>query len=118
MRAKKPAGEQSGQDAEINFKASQRPAVLADAFFSGWKVPDPRGADRVPRASRLRSSKSDDAVSTSAAAVTVRAGSPQPDISSAEALERALLSAKSVIYAVGLSGVHFARVLDRLGRNR
>jgi molybdate transport system substrate-binding protein len=54
-----------------------------------------------------------------AAAVTVRAGSPKLDISSAEALKRALLAAKSIVYADpargGLSGVHFARVLDRLG---
>jgi molybdate transport system substrate-binding protein len=54
-----------------------------------------------------------------AAALTVRAGSPKPDISSAEALKRSLLAAKSIVYADpargGLSGVHFARVLDRLG---
>ena len=54
-----------------------------------------------------------------AAAVTVRAGSPKPDISSPEALKRSLLAARSIVYTDpargGLSGVHFARVLDRLG---
>jgi molybdate transport system substrate-binding protein len=58
-------------------------------------------------------------VAAIAAAVTVRADSPKPDISSAEALKRSLLAAKSIVYADpargGLSGVHFARVLDRLG---
>jgi molybdate transport system substrate-binding protein len=52
-------------------------------------------------------------------AVTVRAGAPKPDISSAEALKRSLLDAKSIVYADpakgGASGVHFAHVLDQLG---
>jgi molybdate transport system substrate-binding protein len=54
-----------------------------------------------------------------AVAVTARAGAPKPDISSADALKRSLLAAKSIVYADpakgGLSGVYFARVLDRLG---
>jgi molybdate transport system substrate-binding protein len=52
-------------------------------------------------------------------AVTVRAGGPKPDISSADALKRSLLAAKSVVYADpakgGASGVHFAHVIDKLG---
>ncbi|MBV9970797.1 MAG: substrate-binding domain-containing protein [Xanthobacteraceae bacterium] len=54
-----------------------------------------------------------------AVAVTARAGAPKPDISSPDALKRSLLAAKSVVYADpakgGLSGVYFARVLERLG---
>ena len=54
-----------------------------------------------------------------AVALTARAGAPKPDISSVDALKRSLLSAKSIVYADpakgGLSGVYFARVLDRLG---
>jgi molybdate transport system substrate-binding protein len=52
-------------------------------------------------------------------AVAVRAGAPKPDISSADALKRTLLAAKSVVYADpakgGASGVHFAHVVDQLG---
>ena len=51
--------------------------------------------------------------------VAVRKGAPKPDISSPEALKRALLAAKSIAYgnpAQGsASGIHFAKVLDRLG---
>jgi molybdate transport system substrate-binding protein len=51
--------------------------------------------------------------------VVVRKGAPKPDISTPEALKRALLAAKSITYldpaAGGTSGVHFANVLDRLG---
>jgi molybdate transport system substrate-binding protein len=46
----------------------------------------------------------------------VRTGAPKPDISSAEALKRALLNAKSVGYPrEGASGIHFLSVVDRLG---
>lgn len=49
----------------------------------------------------------------------VRKGAPKPDISSPEALKRALLAAKSITYldpaTGGISGAHFEKVLDRLG---
>jgi molybdate transport system substrate-binding protein len=51
--------------------------------------------------------------------VFVRKGAPKLDISSPEALKRTLLAAKSITYSNpalgGASGVHFAKVLDRLG---
>jgi molybdate transport system substrate-binding protein len=48
--------------------------------------------------------------------VEVRAGSPKPDISSVEALKRALLDAKSIGYLKqGASGVYVASMIDRLG---
>jgi molybdate transport system substrate-binding protein len=56
---------------------------------------------------------------SAAVGLAVRAGAPKPDISSPEALKRSLLAAKSISYADaakgGLSGVQFARVLERLG---
>jgi molybdate transport system substrate-binding protein len=58
-------------------------------------------------------------VALSGIGVAVRKGSPKPDISSPEALKRALLAAKSITYGDpaqgGASGPHFAKVLDRLG---
>lgn len=50
--------------------------------------------------------------------VAVRADAPVPDISTPEALKRALLQAKSIVYVdptKGTSGKHFAGVLQRLG---
>ena len=51
--------------------------------------------------------------------VAIRAGAAKPDISSIEAFKRTLLAAKSIVYtdpAVGgTSGIHFEKVLDRLG---
>jgi len=51
--------------------------------------------------------------------LAVRNGAPKPDISSPEALKRTLLAAKSIAYSNpaggASSGIHFAKVLDRLG---
>lgn len=52
-------------------------------------------------------------------AVGVKQGAPKPDISSPEALKKVLLTARAVGYtdpaAVGASGVHFSKVIERLG---
>jgi molybdate transport system substrate-binding protein len=52
-------------------------------------------------------------------AVAVPAGRPKPDISSAASLKNALLSAKVISFtdpaSGGPSGVHFVKVLERLG---
>jgi molybdate transport system substrate-binding protein len=51
--------------------------------------------------------------------VMVKAGAPLPDISTIEALKRALLAAKSVAYidpaSGGSSGIYFAGLLEKLG---
>ena len=52
-------------------------------------------------------------------ALAARAGAPKPDIGTVDALKKTLLAARSIVYADpakgGLSGVVFARALDRLG---
>ncbi len=59
------------------------------------------------------------AVARSGVGVAVRKGAPKPDISTADALRRTLLSANAVAYSDpaggGGSGIHFAKVLQRLG---
>ena len=46
----------------------------------------------------------------------VRAGALRPDISTVEALKRALLNAKSISYSkAGQSGIHMAKVIAQLG---
>lgn len=55
-------------------------------------------------------------IARSGIGVGVRAGAPKPDISSVEAFKRTLLRAKSVAHSEeGASGVHFKRLLERLG---
>ena len=58
-------------------------------------------------------------LASSPAAVAVRSGAPRPDISTPEALKRALLAARAISYsdprAGGASGIHFATVIEQMG---
>lgn len=58
-------------------------------------------------------------VARSLVAVAVPAGAPRPDIGTVDALKRSLLAAKSVVYPDpakgGATGIHAARVIERLG---
>jgi molybdate transport system substrate-binding protein len=47
--------------------------------------------------------------------VAVRAGAPIPDISSGEALKRALLAAGSIAYSSSASGIYLAGLFQRMG---
>jgi molybdate transport system substrate-binding protein len=47
--------------------------------------------------------------------VAVRAGAPKPDISSGDAVKRAMLAAKSIAYSTGPSGVYLAALFQRMG---
>jgi molybdate transport system substrate-binding protein len=54
-------------------------------------------------------------IAKSGIGVAVRAGAPKPDISSAEALKKTLLAAKTVGYTSGPSGVYMAGLVERMG---
>lgn len=55
-------------------------------------------------------------IARSGIGVGVRTGAPRPDIRSVEAFRRALLKARSIAYLKDVgSGIHIARVLERLG---
>jgi molybdate transport system substrate-binding protein len=48
-------------------------------------------------------------------AAAVKAGAAKPDIGSGEALKRAVLAAKSIVYSTGPSGVYLAGLFERMG---
>src|SRR5438876_5047151 len=79
----------------------------------------PRGAvDGLLKAGKLAPG-SDVSLARSSVGIAVRKGAPRPDISTPEALKRTLLAARAISYSNpaygGASGVHFAKVLERLG---
>ena len=47
--------------------------------------------------------------------MAVRAGAPKPDVSTIEALKRALLASETVAYSRSLSGIHIAGLLEKWG---
>ena len=65
------------------------------------------------------SAGSDATLASSGMGVAVRAGTPKPDISTPDALKRTLLATRAIGYgnpaAGGASGVHFAKIIERLG---
>lgn len=54
-------------------------------------------------------------IARSGIGAAVRKGAPKPDIGSGDALKRALLSAKSIAYSSGPSGVYLAGLFRRMG---
>jgi molybdate transport system substrate-binding protein len=76
------------------------------------------GIDSLIKDGKIASG-SDATLAKSVFAIAVKRGAPKPDISSPETLKSALLAARAVGYsdpaAGGASGVHFAKVLERLG---
>jgi molybdate transport system substrate-binding protein len=71
--------------------------------------------DGLIRDARIIASTRTD-IARSGIGVGVRAGARRPDISTVEALRRALLDAKSIAYLKDVgSGIHVARLLERLG---
>jgi molybdate transport system substrate-binding protein len=47
--------------------------------------------------------------------VAVKAGAPKPDISSGEAVKRAVLAAKGIAYSTGPSGIYLTGLFQRMG---
>src|SRR5438128_1852570 len=79
----------------------------------------PRSAvDGLLKAGKLAPG-SDVSLARSSVGIAVRKGAARPDISTPEALKRTLRAARAVSYSNpaygGASGVHFAKVLERLG---
>ena len=54
-------------------------------------------------------------IAKSGVAAAVKARAPKPDISSGEALKRAVLAAKSVAYSTGPSGIYLVDLFQRMG---
>jgi molybdate transport system substrate-binding protein len=54
-------------------------------------------------------------IAKSGVGIAVRTGLPKPDISSAEAVKRAVLAANSVAYSSGPSGFYIADLLKKMG---
>ena len=54
-------------------------------------------------------------IAKSGVGVAVKAGAPKPDISSGDAVKKAMLAAKSVAYSTGPSGVYVQALIQKLG---
>jgi molybdate transport system substrate-binding protein len=69
--------------------------------------------DLVKQGKLVAGSRTD--VAKSGVGIAVRSGAPKIDVSSGDALKKALLAAKSISYSTGPSGVHMARLIQQWG---
>ena len=103
-----------GAPLELHFDATQ--AILprlAAGFRADLVVLTAEAMEALERSGRVTQVR---ALGSSGVGVAVRAGARKPDIGSAEALKRALVSASSVAHSkVGASGIYFVELLARLG---
>src|SRR5688572_1884134 len=109
----------SGHKLNITFGLSPVMAKrVQDGETADFVVSTRGGIDALLKSGKVLPG-SDNTLVRSSIGVAVRKGTPKPDISTADALRRTLLAAKSISYsnpaAGGPSGVHFAKVLERLG---
>jgi molybdate transport system substrate-binding protein len=70
--------------------------------------------ERLTEAGRIVPASRVDVVK-SGVAIAVRAAAPRPDISSEDAVRRAVLAAKSLSYSTGPSGVQLVKLFERWG---
>ena len=105
----------SGHKVVLSFQSGAvLPVKVKEGAQADLVVTTPATIDDLVAAGKLVTNTRVDFV-RSGAGVAVRAGAPKPDVSTPEAFKSALLAAKSVGYSQGPSGVHFMRVVERLG---
>lgn len=94
------------------------PAALRERI-EGGETPDlliapPTVIEALERGGRLRP-EARAVLGRVGVAVVVREGAPVPDVSSPEALRRALLDCESLVFNRASTGTYFERVLDAMG---
>ncbi|HEY7247322.1 MAG TPA: substrate-binding domain-containing protein [Xanthobacteraceae bacterium] len=106
---------ESGKKVETVFAGSadiMKRVRAGEAFdliiMPGTFIDELTGSGKIAAGSRVDLAKS-------GIGVAVRAGTSKPDISSGEALERALLAAKSIAYSSSASGIYLAGLFRRMG---
>jgi molybdate transport system substrate-binding protein len=98
---------------EFRLSAALKQAIERGASFDVAVLPRPELDDLAESGAIARGSIAD--VARSTVGLAVRAGAPQPDIGSVDALRRTLLQARSIGYSDGPSGAYVAGLLAKLG---
>jgi molybdate transport system substrate-binding protein len=114
-----PTFEATGHKLTIVYAPSGAIAKrVADGETADLLISTPAGIDSLIKAGKVLDG-TNTPIANSPMGVAVLKGASKPDISTPDALRRALLAAKAVAYtdpaSGGASGAHMAKVLDRLG---
>jgi molybdate transport system substrate-binding protein len=103
-----------GTQLELHFDATQAILLrLSAGFRADLVVLTAEAMEELRKAGRVAQVR---ALGSSGVGIAVRAGAPKPNISTVDALKRALMSARSVAHSkVGASGIYFVELLETLG---
>ena len=97
------------------YTANQVLGLIKKGDYADLVIITPPAIDDLIKQGKVAKGGGKD-LARSGVGVAIRAGLPKPDISSADKLKRALLDAKSITFTkTGGSGIHFAKVAERLG---
>lgn len=106
---------EAGADVKVTFATA--PAILqriGSGDVADIVIAPPAVIDDLAKAGKLDGAKRT-AVGRVGVGVVVRDGAPKPDLSSTEALKRALLDARSVVYNEASTGLYLEKLFERLG---
>ena len=106
---------ETGTDVKIKFATA--PAIrerVGGGEAADVVIAPPALIDELAKAGKLDGSARA-AVGRVGVGVVVRDGAAKPDVSSADALKRALLDADSVVYNKASTGLYLEKLFDRLG---
>ncbi len=102
---------------EVKIKFATAPAIqrrIGEGETADVVIAPPPVIEELAKASKLDGSARTP-VGRVGVGVLVRSGAAKPDVSSADALKRALLDADSVVYNKASTGLYLERLFDRLG---
>jgi molybdate transport system substrate-binding protein len=103
--------------AEVKIKFATAPAIrqrVGGGEAVDMVIAPPAVIEELAKAGKLDGSGSA-AVGRVGVGVLVRGGALKPDVSSADALKRALLDAESVVYNKASTGLYLEKLFERLG---
>ena len=114
-----PKFEATGHKLTIVYASSGAVAKrVTDGETADLLISTPTGIDSLTKSGKVIDG-TNTSIASSGMGVAVLKGAPKPDISNPDAFKRALLAANAVAYtdpaSGGASGVHMAKVLERLG---
>jgi molybdate transport system substrate-binding protein len=102
---------------EVKIKYATAPAIqqrVGAGEAADVVIAPPAGIDELAKAGKL-DAESRVTVGKVGVGIVVRNGAARPDVSSPDALKRALLDADSVVYNKASSGLYLEKLFERLG---
>ena len=106
---------ETGQEVKIQFgTAPQLAKRLADGEAADILIAPPAVVDEQVKSGKVAAGGRV-TVGRVGVGVTVRAGAPDPNIATVDALKQALLDADSVVYNQASSGIYLERLFEKMG---